>query len=93
MWGFIVAIIGGLVVDRAEEPLARPLARLIAPVVRIEQAEMRTLAFAVVMLIVGVIADLIDSGSPFWVILGGVLGLFGVRLFAFARDRLDQRRP
>lgn len=92
MWGFIVAIIGGLLVAPAEEVLAKPFARLIAPVVKIEENEMRALSFALVLLIVGIIVELIHSGKPFWVILGAVIGLFGQRIFTWGRGQFDKRR-
>jgi hypothetical protein len=91
MWAFILAVIAGLLVGPAEEPLAKPVARLIAPVVRIDPAEMRLLSFALLMLIVGVLAELLHSGSTFWVILGGVIGLFAMRIYAFVKARIDNR--
>lgn len=92
MWGFIVAIIGGLLVAPAEDLLAKPVARILAPVVKVEDAEMRALSLAIVLLIVGIIAAVIDSGSPFWVILGAILGLFGQRLYAWGRGAIEKRR-
>ncbi len=91
MWGFIVAVIGGLVVQPAEDLLAKPVARFIAPVVKIEPGEMRLLSFLLVMLIVGIIAALLDSGSAFWIVLGGMIGLFGRRLVAWGQERLAKR--
>lgn len=92
MWGFIVAIIGGLVVAPAEDLLAKPVARLIAPVAKVEDSEMRALSLAIVLLIVGIIAELIHSGTPFWVILGAILGLFGQRLYTWTRGAIEKRR-
>lgn len=91
MWGFIVAVIGGLVVAPAEDALAKPVAKFISPVVKVEPGEMRALSFALVMLIVGIIAALIHSGTAFWVILGGVLGLFGQRLYVWGRGLIDKQ--
>ena len=39
----------------------------------------------------GVIASLLDSGSAFWMILGGALGYFATRLVAAARAAMDAR--
>lgn len=91
MWGFILAVIGGLLVPQAEEPLARPLARAVAPALKVEPGEMRLFAFVIVMLIVGILSALLDSGSAFWVILGGALGLFGARLYTFVKAQIDNR--
>lgn len=91
MWGFIVAIIGGLVVQPAEDILAKPVAQFITPVVKVEPGEMRLLAFVLVMLIVGIIASILDSGSAFWVIVGGVIGIFGRRIVTWGQERLAKR--
>lgn len=92
MWGFIVAVIGGLVVAPAEELLAKPVARLLAPVVKVEPGEMRALALALVLLVVSIVAELIHSGTPFWVVLGAIIGLFGQRLLTWGRGKIDGRR-
>lgn len=91
MWGFIVAVIAGLATRQAEEPLARPLSRLIAPVVKVEPDEIRLFAFILVMLIAGILSELLHSGSTFWVILGGALGYFGMRLVSFVKAQIDGR--
>lgn len=92
MWGFIVAIIGGLVVQPSEDMLARPVARVFDPVLKITPEEMRLFAFVLVMLIVGIITWILGSGSPFWVIFGGALGLFGRRLVSWGQEQLAKRR-
>ena len=50
------------------------------------------LAFIVAMLAAGVIGSLLDSGSAFWMILGGALGYFATRLVAAARAAMDARK-
>lgn len=92
MLGFIAALIAGFVTPHIEVPLVRPLVRKIAPHMRIEEAEVRMVSFAVMMLIAGLIAALLHSASAFWVILGGVLGYFALRLVEAARQTLEQRR-
>lgn len=91
MWGFIVAVVAGLLTTAAEEPLARPAARALARVVQVEPGEMRLFAFVLVMLIAGIAAELLDSGSAFWVILGGALGYFGTRIAQFVKAQVDGR--
>lgn len=91
MWGFILAVIGGLLVPQAEEPLARPIAKAISPAVRVEPSEIRLLAFIIVMLIVGIVATLFESGSAFWVMAGGAVGLFGQRIYTFVKAQFDNR--
>jgi len=53
---------------------------------------LRLLSFILVMLIAGIVAELLDSGSAFWIILGGALGYFALRLVAAAQAFLEQRR-
>jgi hypothetical protein len=91
MWGFILAVAAGFCTPYAEEPLARPLARWAERHVTLEPGELRLLSFAIVMLIAGVGSALLDSGSAFWVILGGVIGVFAARIVAALRETMDSR--
>jgi hypothetical protein len=91
MWGFIIAVIAGFATPYVETPLAVPLARLTEKFVRVDQAELRMVAFAIVMLIAGVAAELLHSGSAFWVILGGVIGVFAARIVASLKEIVENR--
>lgn len=92
MLGFVVAVVAGFLTPAAEEALARSVERILRPHILIEPDERRLLAFVLVLLLAGIAANLLDSGSPFWVILGGALGYFGTRLVAAARRAMDARR-
>jgi hypothetical protein len=50
------------------------------------------LAFVIAMLVAGVVGALLDSGSAFWMILGGALGYFGARLVTAVRTALEARK-
>lgn len=91
MLGFITAIIAGFLTPYAETPLAKPVAALLGGRLRLEPGELRVLAFILVMLLAGIASNLLNSGSTFWVILGGGLGYFGTRLVAAAQDMMDKR--
>jgi hypothetical protein len=91
MLGFIVAVVAGWLTPAVEAPLARPLAKALAPRILVEPGEMRALAFMIVMLAAGIVAELLDSGSAFWVILGGAIGFFGTRLLAALRAVIEGR--
>lgn len=91
MFGFLVAIVAGFVTPQLEEPLARPLVRKLGKVMTFEGAETRLIAFIMAMLVAGIVSALLESGSAFWVILGGALGYFGVRLVAVGREMLAAR--
>jgi hypothetical protein len=43
------------------------------------------------MLVAALLAEILDSGSPFWIILGGAVGLFGTRLLALVRKAVSDR--
>lgn len=92
MLAFLIALLAGFLTPHAEAPLARPLAALMGDKLTLEPGETRVLSFILVMLLAGIAAELLDSGSTFWVILGGGLGYFALRLVAAAQTVLDQRR-
>lgn len=92
MLGFLVSIAAGFVTPHLDGPVAGPLAKLMAPVVEVDPAETRLLSFMVAMIGAGVLANLLNSGSTFWVILGGVIGYFATRLVAAAKTAMDQRK-
>lgn len=92
MLGFIVAVVAGFLTPYAEAPLARPLVGLLEGRIRIEAGELRLVAFIIVMLLAGLAAVLLASGSTFWVMLGGTLGYFGTRIVAAIREAIDARR-
>ncbi|MCO4846386.1 MAG: hypothetical protein KC448_00235 [Yoonia sp.] len=92
MLGFIVAAIAGFATPQLEAPIARPLARFAEKYITLEASETRLIAFIVAMLAAGVIGSLLDSGSAFWMILGGALGYFATRLVAAARAAMDARK-
>lgn len=91
MIGFIIAVVAGFLVPQLDGTLARPVARIIRPAIEVEESEIRLLSYMLALLIAGVIANLLNSGSAFWIILGTVLGYFGPRIVAAVRDQIDRR--
>ncbi len=89
MLGFIIAIGAGFATPHIQEPVAEPLAKALAPHMTIEPTEMRALAFMIAMLIATIVIAFVGSGSPFWVMLGGVLGYFGTRIFEAGKNAFD----
>ena len=89
MLGFILGVVAGWLAPVAEEPLARPLARALAPRITVAESEMRAVAFIIVMLLAGLLAEAVDSESAFWVILGGAIGFFGTRIVTALRAVID----
>lgn len=89
MLGFVLAVVAGWLTPMVESPLARPLARAMGSRLPVEPGEMRALSFIIVMLAAGVLAEIFDSGSAFWVILGGAIGFFGTRLVTALRAVIE----
>ncbi len=92
MWGFIVAVVAGFIAPQLEGPVTRPLEKAMRGYVPLEAGELRLASFIVAMLAAGILAELLHSGSAFWVILGGAIGWFGTRIVAAVRKTLDARR-
>lgn len=91
MLGFICSVIAGFSAQYLEEPLVRPLVRALQGKIAIEAGETRLVAFIAAMLIAGVAAELLHSGSAFWIILGGALGYFAIRIVAAVKAVIDRQ--
>lgn len=91
MLGFICAVIAGFAAKYADEPLTRPLVRAAQGKVEIEPGEVRLVSFIIAMLLAGIAAELLHSGSMFWLILGGALGYFALRLVNAVKVMLEAR--
>lgn len=85
MLGFLIAAAAGYLTPQITESLAGPVIRAVSGHIRIEVAEKRLVGFMLAMLGAGIAATLLDSGSPFWISAGCVLGYFGTRIVAAAQ--------
>ncbi len=92
MLGFIVAIAAGFLTPHLDKPVSGPLMAAAAKVIEIDRAETRLVSFMVALLGAGIVANLLDSGSAFWVVVGAVIGYFLTRLTGSARAAMDRRR-
>lgn len=91
MLGFIIAAAAGFLTPQIEGPVVGPIVKMLDGHISIEPTEKRLIAFMVAMLAAGIAAVLLNSGTPFWVISGGVLGYFGTRIVARAKKFMDGR--
>jgi hypothetical protein len=91
MLGFVIAVIAGFLTPYAEAPIARPLAGALERWITLEPGELRLVAFALMLLAAGLVSALLNSGSAFWLILGGTLGYFAMRIVAAVREVIDNR--
>lgn len=90
MLGFLIAAAAGFLTPQITESLAGPVIKTVSAHIKIEPAEKRLVGFMLAMLGAGVAAALLHSGTPFWVILGGVLGYFGKRIADMVQKMLNR---
>ena len=80
MLGFIIAAAAGFFTPLIGGPLVDPVVKALGDHITIEADERPLVAFMLAMLVAGIASAVFVSGTPFWVILGGVLGYFGSRI-------------
>ncbi|WP_341365753.1 hypothetical protein [Yoonia sp. BS5-3] len=92
MLGFIVAIVAGFLTPHLVAPVAVPLVKVLEPHIKIDPVETRLIAFMIAMLLAGIAAALLTSGTAFWVVFGGILGYFGTRIVELIKKQIDARK-
>jgi urea transporter len=92
MFGFLIALAAGAVTPMVEDPLARRAAKSMGQHVEVQENEVRALAFMVAMIIAGVACNVLDTGSPLGLAVGGALGYFGARLLRWGQRSINDRR-
>lgn len=80
MLGLIIGAIGGFFSPRLVETAARPLAGAVSKWVAVEEGEMSLLAYMIAMVLAMIVANLLSVDAFFMVMVGGVLGFFGLRI-------------
>jgi len=93
MFGFLIAIAAGAATPSIEVPAARPVARMLGRHMEIHDNELRLLAFIIAMIAAAIVASVFDTGSALGIMLGGTIGYFGLRLFAWLRRIIEGRKP
>ena len=91
MLGFIIAAAAGFLTPQLEGPVGGPIVKMMEGHIPVEANEKRLIACMVAMLVAGIAAALLESGTPFWVIMGGVLGYFATRMVEAGKKYMDQR--
>ena len=66
-----------------------PIVKALDGHIKIAPTETRLIAFMIAMIAAGVVAALLNSGSAFWVMFGGVLGYFGTRIVEVIKKQMD----
>lgn len=91
MLGFLIAAGLGYLTPKLVAPLGTPVVKALQNHIKIAPEEKRLITFMLAMLIAAIVAVLIGSGTPFWIMVGGVLGYFGSRIFAAVKKIIDDR--
>ncbi len=91
MLGFLIAALAGFLTPQIEAPVAGPIVKTLERYITLDPNEKRLIAFMVALLAAAVCAALLESGTTFGVILGAILGYFGMRIFAVLKKIIDGR--
>lgn len=83
------SLIVGLVFGLGSKFVTEPISEFIAAKAKLSEREMAIVVFGLIMAVAAIVASLVTgNASPFWLIIGGVIGVFGFQLFEFARATL-----
>jgi ABC-type microcin C transport system permease subunit YejE len=91
MLGFLIAAAAGFVTPQIEGPVAGPIAKALENYITVEPAEKRLIAFMVALLVAAICAAALNTGSVFGIIIGAILGYFGLRIVAAVKKVVDGR--
>lgn len=92
MFGFLAGLVAGAAAPLFTRFIARPVSESIGRWVEVKDEELPVIGFMITMLIAGLVAQALQSGTVFWVIFGGVIGFFALRILSVAA-KLFERRP
>lgn len=90
---FFMSVIVGVLAGLSVAFVTGPLTAFTKDKFALNERETGIAAFGAVLMIAGLIGSIIFGGfNAFWLTLGGLLGVFGSRLFAMAKARTDEVR-
>ncbi len=87
MFTFLIAAIAGLATPYVEPQIKTVLESLTLDDLKLQDNEFRAFAFAIMMLAAAILAGLGGGGSAIGLSAGGLVGLFGKRLFDAIQSR------
>ncbi len=87
MFTFVVAAIAGLATPLAEPYIKTALESLMLDELKIVENEFRAFSFAIMLVLAAILAALGGGGSALGLALGGLVGLFGKRIFDALRSK------
>lgn len=84
---FVLSLLAGFLTTRAEPLLEALIRRLGKGEVELDGKDLRILGFGLILLVAATIVALLGADGSAWLaIAGGLLGYFGLDLYAIARD-------
>ena len=92
MLGFLIAAAAGYLTPHLEGPVAGPVSKALEAYFPIAAFEKRLIAFMAALLGAAILAAVFNTGSVFGIIIGGILGYFGARIFAVLKKVIEGRR-
>lgn len=88
-WSLLVGIAMGLALKFVSEPISG----LVRSKIELSEQESGILSFTALMLVGSLISAILsDNASAFWLIIGGLLGVFGYRIIDAAKAKADAAR-
>jgi len=91
MLGFLIAVAAGFFTPLIGGPLVDPIVKALGNHITIEADERPLVAFMLALLAAGVASAILVSGTPFWIIAGGILGYFGSRIVEAVKKVMAER--
>jgi hypothetical protein len=87
---FFTSLVIGVLAGLGVPYVAGPLTEFTKNRFELNERETGIASFGAVLVVAGLIGGIIFGGfNAFWLVLGGLLGTFGMRLFALAKARTD----
>lgn len=93
MLGFLIAVAAGFLTPQLETPVAAPIKKALEQHMPVTPNETRLIAFMVALVAAAILSALMESGTTFGIIIGAILGYFGMRIYTVLRKVIEGRSP
>ena len=91
MLGFLIAVGAGFLTPQLEGAVAKPIIATLKSYIPIQETETRVVAFMAALLIAAICAAIFNSGSIFGIVIGTILGYFGLRIYNALKKVIEGR--
>lgn len=87
------SFIGGLIFGVGSGPFEKIAGASLREKLSLSDSEMGIISFAALMLLASILVSAIGvNSSAFWLVLGGGIGAFSIRAFAFGKSKMDAKK-